>query len=198
MIFLYVCWTVIFSCFFPLCTFSAQASVHSDKFFDSERSKQVIITKYNAEQLESFQEFSGEIPDGIYESWWRNGQRKYKTFFFKGKENGTIHYWYKSGREQFTGGMKDGLLDGELTSWFENGNNRTKEVYANGEKVGVWMSWHENKKHSSLLTFISGEILKCSSWDSEGKAIYIGSKKKQCADVFNENYTMPMESEDPE
>ncbi|MTH48743.1 toxin-antitoxin system YwqK family antitoxin [Intestinirhabdus alba] len=183
--------------FFPLPTFSASEGLRSDKFVDPERNRQVIITRYNAEQLEYFQEFSGGIPDGIYQSWWKNGQRKYKTFFVKGKENGVIHYWYKNGSKQFTGSVKDGVLDGELTSWYRNGNEWTKENYARGKKDGVWKSWYENQKLSSVLIFSSGEILKCSSWDSEGNRVYTGSEKKKCKSIHDEYYTMPMESEDP-
>ncbi|MHA0995531.1 toxin-antitoxin system YwqK family antitoxin [Enterobacter ludwigii] len=187
-----------FYAFCPLYAFSVSVDFHSGKFFDIEKSRQVTITKYNAKQLESFQEFSGEIPDGIYESWWRNGEKKYKAFFLKGKENGEVYSWYKNGNKQFTGSMKDGVLEGELTSWFENGNKRTRENYVYGKRNGIWISWYENQKHSSTLTFNLGRIIKCSSWNSEGKMIYTGSERKKCENIFNSNYTMSMESEDPE
>lgn len=193
----YVAIFSVSSCF-PLYTFPASDGFHSETFYDAGKVKQVILTKYSAGQLESLQEFNGEVSDGIYESWWRNGARKYKAFFVKGKANGVVSYWYKSGGIQFIGEMKNDSLDGELTTWFENGNERTKENYELGKKTGVWISLHENKNKSSMLKFSSGKILKCTSWDSEGKVIYTGSEKEKCESIFNSNYTMPLESEDPE
>ncbi|WP_314143015.1 hypothetical protein [Buttiauxella noackiae] len=183
--------------FFSTDTFAEAVTIHSTKYFDEEKGRQVIVTKYNNDKLESFQEFINEVPNGVYESWWRNGERKYKTYFSEGKENGMVSYWFRSGRKQFSGNMKEGVLDGELVSLFESGKMRTKENYAKGQRIGTWMSWYENKKQSSLLIFNSGVLIKCTSWDSTGGVIYRGDEKSHCENIFNSNYAMSIESEDP-
>lgn len=193
-----ICEIAVVLSFVSLKIVAAPNIVHEQNFFEKENSKSVVVTKYNNSQLESFQEFDGGSPSGIYESWWKNGKRKVKAFYVNGKENGALSLWYKNGNIQLTGGMKNGELDGETNSWFESGEKRTKEIYVEGKRVDVWISWYKNKKRSSMITFNSGEIIQCVEWSKESKITYEGKNKARCEDVFTKNYTISMESEDPE
>lgn len=176
---------------------AARDEQHRSTFIDSEHHKKIVIEKYDDGGIESIQEYNDSMPEGIYQSWWRNGNRKSKGFFVNGKENGPIYIWWKNGNKEAIGKFVNGKVDGEGLSWFQSGRRHTKVFYTDGVETGIWTSWYENKKQSSLLTFASGKIIKCKAWDTHSKLVYEGKDNKKCTHIYTSHYLVSLESEDP-
>lgn len=59
----------------------------------------VILKKYENGNIASIQEIKNKKFNGLYESWWRNGNRRAQGWFINGRENGDYFAWYNSGQQ---------------------------------------------------------------------------------------------------
>jgi antitoxin component YwqK of YwqJK toxin-antitoxin module len=67
----------------------------------------------------------------------------------KGEKNGLWKSYYPNGNVWSEGEFKDGLDHGIRKAYYENGQKRFEGKYENGRKRGMWIFWDENGKESS-------------------------------------------------
>ena len=97
---------------------------------------------------------------GKWTSWFENGQKE-KEETFKDRKKGfyTTKWdeWYDNGKKKSKGNWKAGNLDGLHTNWYENGQKKNEGNYNNGEKVGKWNYWFDSGKKEKEETYKAGE-----------------------------------------
>jgi antitoxin component YwqK of YwqJK toxin-antitoxin module len=67
----------------------------------------------------------------------------------KGEKNGLWKSYYPNGNVWSEGEFKDGLDHGIRKAYYENGQKRFEGKYENGRKRGMWIFWDENGRESS-------------------------------------------------
>ncbi|EGD6462202.1 hypothetical protein IAJ26_004673, partial [Salmonella enterica] len=92
--------------------------------------------KYENRNIASIQEIKNKKFNGLYESWWRNGNRRAQGRFINGREDGDYFIWYKNGNKYFSGSMRDGKLDGVFNTWFADGKIRIQGIFLSGTRIG--------------------------------------------------------------
>ena len=92
------------------------------------------------------------IKQGLYQSWYENGQKKYEQEYVDGKLNGPSKLWYKNGQLRINVNYVNGERDGDFIEFYENGQQCSAITYSAGKKVGKLISWHKNgQKMKSVI-----------------------------------------------
>ena len=73
------------------------------------------------------------ILDGVWKSWYENGQLESEGIYKLDEPEGIWKSWYKNGKLHAEGLFKTGLLI-SYKSWFKNGNQKMVE-YFKGKKA---------------------------------------------------------------
>lgn len=73
--------------------------------------------------------------DGLWTSWYVNGQKTLEVNFKEGKEDGLWTLWNEKGQKEVEGNWKDGKRSGTWTWWDWNGNITRNRTYEEGELV---------------------------------------------------------------
>ena len=110
--------------------------------------------------------------DGLWNVWYRNGQKRSKGTFKDGKKDGLETQWYKNGQKKLEVTFKDEKEDGLVTEWNENGQKWLETNYKGGEKIGMThYEYYKNgqKKEETTIKF-GKEIPSTSSkkWNEDG------------------------------
>ena len=119
--------------------------------------------------------------DGLYETYYYNGQVETRGFYKDGKEDGVFEWYhsdgqlyrkqpYKNGKmdglyeEYFGDGKlgkkytcKDGKMDGPYEEYFENGNLKKKCAYKDDKLDGSYEEYYENGKLKKKCTYKNGK-----------------------------------------
>ncbi len=105
----------------------------------------------------SLQQFRRGEPNGIYISWYGNGQNMEKGAFKKGKLHGLGVEWYENGQKRSEVTYKNGNLDGTWTEWYENEQKKSEGTYKNGKKNGMWTEWDQDGKKLQSENYKDGK-----------------------------------------
>ncbi len=92
---------------------------------------------------------SDDVPDGLRELWYPNGQKKSKCHYKAGKLEGKSTTWYKNGRKSRETHWKDGKPEGKSTTWNKKGRKIFEIRFKAGEVVGSKSYWRDKKKWTS-------------------------------------------------
>jgi antitoxin component YwqK of YwqJK toxin-antitoxin module len=65
-------------------------------------------------------------PHGYWESYWSNGQLRYKGNYINGKEDGYWEVYHSNGQLRYKGNYINGIKDG---LWIENWDDKQIEFY---------------------------------------------------------------------
>ena len=101
-------------------------------------------------------QFQNGKPNGIYISWYSNGQNSEKGIFRNGR-NGLWTKWYKNGQKSSEGPYKNGERDGLWIEWYTDGTEKSKGTYKSGIKDGAWTEWYNSGQKCSERTYKDGE-----------------------------------------
>lgn len=128
---------------------------------------------------EIFQVRNGKI-DGVYTSWYQNGQKTTEGTFKDGYPDGMWTDWYQNGQKQsestYNGSIPEDLeppyikgyfsplwwsaswrvAHGMWTEWYSNGQKWWEGEYKDGHAEGMWTYWHENGQKQAEGTFKDG------------------------------------------
>ena len=80
--------------------------------------------------------------DGLWTSWYENGQKQLEGTYKNGKEDGLFITWYENGERRSEGTWKGGKFDGLWISWYENGQKRLEGTYKYGDLVNLIGRWN--------------------------------------------------------
>ena len=139
-------------------------------------------------------EFEGSYKDGkkdgLWTTWFENGQKEFEKNYKDGKEDGLSTYWDKNNGKVYKGNflnfeddsidvsslngsyfsyqrnrfvhsnLKGGKKNGLFTSWYENGQKEMEGTYKDGKKDGLWTDWFENGKKYMEINYKDGKWTK--------------------------------------
>jgi hypothetical protein len=103
-------------------------------------------TYYNngkGELKEKFTKKNGK-KEGLYKTYYENGQLQSKYNFKNGKLDKLCKYWNDKGQLISEKNYKEGEKDGPHKSWFENGQLHIEVNYVNGNQEGLPKYYSEN------------------------------------------------------
>ncbi|MEO5681124.1 MAG: hypothetical protein ABIQ88_00720 [Chitinophagaceae bacterium] len=141
--------------------------------------------------------FKDNLPQGLWQSWYSNGQLKnagtiihnqfagvWKTWNDKGQLISEVSYAHPdsingqpvlntAGDNKNSGLLEDfepaGVLQGLSTTWYQNGNKEALLNYRNDSLAGVCSWFRENGSPSSKETYVNGKVTELECYNEEGK-----------------------------
>ena len=96
------------------------------------------------------------IQNGLYQSWYKNGEKWVECTYVNGKREGLFQEWRRNGQklEEFT--LVNGLAEGLYQSWHQNGEKWVECTFVNGRFEGVYQCWYSNGQKYSESTYVNG------------------------------------------
>ena len=80
--------------------------------------------------------------DGLYITYFENGQVESEQMFIKDQKDGLSKYYYDDGKLFYTENYSKGRKNGEIKRLYKNGNTWIIEKYKNGTKIGTWQEFY--------------------------------------------------------
>jgi antitoxin component YwqK of YwqJK toxin-antitoxin module len=74
-------------------------------------------------------------PNGLWTSWYANGQINKKLIFKDGKKDGVCESWYENGKKNAEGQFKNDLREGDWIFYNDDGSLMGNYKYKDGELV---------------------------------------------------------------
>lgn len=100
------------------------------------------ITYYSNGQMKCrYNKDEYELKQGLYESWYPNGQLREQINYKDGEKDGLYEWWFENGVLGFRGNYKEDELDGICEWWCENGKQMARINYKDGNrlKITIWI-----------------------------------------------------------
>ena len=88
----------------------------------------------NGEQLRLESSYKAGVPDGVWKTWFPNGQLRRDMTFKEGRRDGVTKEWYESGAKRAEVSFSAGLRDGPSIRWTADGK-KTEQVFRGGKLV---------------------------------------------------------------
>jgi antitoxin component YwqK of YwqJK toxin-antitoxin module len=112
------------------------------------------------------------LKDGLYTSWYDNGQKWVECHYRDGKLDGLYQRWWKNGQKSAEYTYRDGKEEGLFQRWFENGQKSTECTCRDGKEEGLCQRWWYRGQKEVECTYRDGkrEGL-CKVWNFNGELI---------------------------
>jgi antitoxin component YwqK of YwqJK toxin-antitoxin module len=118
-------------------------------------------------------------PNGLWISWYDNGQVKEEGYYVDNKQIGNWITYYKNGYKESEGVYKNDFQTGKWINWHDNGQKESEGKYKKGYTKGIWISWFENGQ-----MYMKGKVKNdtyskdCKMWNRDG------SKHDKSVDIY--------------
>ena len=110
--------------------------------------------------------------DGVYQSWWNNGQKLIEITYRDGKEEGLYQRWWKNGQKSAEFHYRDGKYEGLCQEWYDNGQKSIECHYRDGKREGLYHYWGENGQKIVESNYLDGKRNGlCKVWNFDGELI---------------------------
>jgi antitoxin component YwqK of YwqJK toxin-antitoxin module len=142
--------------------------------------------------------YTDNVADGLFRSWYINGQIKDSGVILKNCYAGTWKHWYSnrtlSSEENFgdpdTSFVKivqrrlsvrlksgaiwdnlnpDGMLDGPFNAWYENGQKTSSGAFRKDRMEGVWTWYREDGTLSTKETYVNNKVVDLECYNEKGE-----------------------------
>lgn len=140
--------------------------------------------------------YSDNVPEGIWLSWYKNGQLKDSGVLASNKYTGIWKHWHENGQLQSITEYGDptpdtvavvtkkpignkesilnhipttGHLNGAYISWYTNGQKEATGQYQRGTMTGPWVWYREDGNLSSKETYLKGKITELECYNEKGE-----------------------------
>ena len=143
--------------------------------------------------------------DGIYRSWYKNGQLKSQSTYNNGEQNGKKSTWYENGKLATESDIVNGLNEGKSNEWYENGQLKNESNYMNGQYSGTITTYWRSGQIKRKEQYLQDKFQNGTCYDSLGNEIkhfeleempqYKGGDNQMFKDIMN-NLQYPTNSRD--
>ena len=82
-----------------------------------------------------------EEKEGLYQSWYLEGQKEYEYYAKEGKIEGMCQKWYAEGQKRSECYYRDGEAEGIFLGYHRNGQKGEECYYKEGKKEGLKQTW---------------------------------------------------------
>jgi antitoxin component YwqK of YwqJK toxin-antitoxin module len=141
--------------------------------------------------------FKDNTPNGVWQSWYTNGQLKNEGLIVNNHFSGVWKAWYQNGHMlsertyYYTDSLSgtpvhqhspdyrvekvlddftpEGKLEGSCTTWYENGNRESTVNYHNDSLTGSCTWYRSNGHPSSRELYVNGKVEELECYDEEGR-----------------------------
>jgi antitoxin component YwqK of YwqJK toxin-antitoxin module len=97
--------------------------------------------------------------DGLYESWYDNGNPELKIYYTNSVKNGLYESYDYAGQILCKCTYEDGHLIGLYQQWYENGQLREESIYGtDGYRNGLSTIYHDNGQMRSQAMYVDGSL----------------------------------------
>ncbi|MGN0846068.1 MAG: hypothetical protein ACI4RA_01630 [Kiritimatiellia bacterium] len=110
----------------------------------------------NGQLMASLNNKDGKL-DGLVKHWNVNGGLADRLNFKDGKPDGLSEYWWNNGQLRLRQTYKDGNKDGLLEEWYENGLRKSRINYKDDKLDGLCEEWYENGRRKNRIDFKNGD-----------------------------------------
>jgi antitoxin component YwqK of YwqJK toxin-antitoxin module len=81
------------------------------------------------------------VKEGLYQSWYPNGQKHIEKNFKKGLKDGLIQSWHQNGHKNCECSYKKNKREGTYKWWYDNGQKQEECNYKEGNQEGLYQWW---------------------------------------------------------
>jgi hypothetical protein len=117
---------------FLFCLFCSGLEKRESKY-DNGQIKESFLVRKDSE--------GNYIKEGLYTSWYLNGQKKSEKTYVNGKIEGKSICWFENGQKQEESNFLNDSLDGLQIMWYENGQKKQEGIYKFGSLIGTYKEW---------------------------------------------------------
>ena len=93
------------------------------------------------------------VKQGIWVSWYPNGQKKHEGTYKNDVPMGEFTWWHENGQRSLVASYKDGKKQGKWTWWHPNGLKSIQGEYADNTPSSKWLWWAETGKVAQRADF---------------------------------------------
>lgn len=126
------------------------------KHFTNNDRKGEEIRKYKSGKIKSVSTYKNRALDGVFCSYYSNGQIENQSFYINGELNGEVKYFYKNGQLESICNYKSGFRNGVFLYYDSLGTLRNKCTFINGKHEGEGYIYYSKDKLNSITTYSNG------------------------------------------
>ena len=128
------------------------------------------IYVYHNDKESSFLSIRGKV-EGLFKSYYANGQLKVKENYFNRKPHGIFEWYHENGQLHSKQKYENGQIIDGLHEWFfDNGKLQYRETYKNGKLHGLNESFYRNGQLQNRTNYKKGKAHGISRWfNKKGK-----------------------------
>jgi len=106
---------------------------------------------------------------GLYESWYKTGQKYKQMYYQNDKLCGLYESWYENGQKRVQIQFQNGKLHGLYETWYENGQKMANMNMQNKKLHGLYETWYETGQKYEQINFQNDKINNlCEHWHTNG------------------------------
>lgn len=111
--------------------------------------------------------------EGLFTSYYVNGQKSSEGEYKGGKEDGKWTFWFKNGQVKREGSYDRGSREGEWSFYHRNGQLEGKATYKSGDIYGNYIQYYDNGEKELVINYANGKK------NGEFMRYYLGGKLKR-------------------
>jgi len=100
------------------------------------------------------------VKEGVYQSWYDNGQKRIECNYRDGNREGLFQSWYDNGKIIEECHYLDNKREGLYQCWWKNGQKMIECYYQDGKEDGVYQKWYDNGQKWIECIYRAGEPVK--------------------------------------
>ena len=108
-------------------------------------------------KLATYMKQGKDEKNGIWVSWYQNGQKQTQGEYRNDLQVGKFNWWYETGQLALQGSYDAGKQVGKWTWWHPNGQKSTQGEYADGNPTGRWRWWDTNGRVHETADLTHGD-----------------------------------------
>ena len=112
----------------------------------------------------------GGVKNGLYQTWYPNGQRKERATYVNGREEGLVQQWFPSGQPYIIYTAKAGLKEGVAFRFYSNGAVAAQEFYVGDKEDGLATYYYESGAKQLEVLFEGGRTLSVQHYEADADA----------------------------
>ena len=128
-------------------------------------------------------------PDGKFERYWSNGNKRYEWEYKNGKRvDGISRGWYDDGKLKSIRTFKNGKRNGLQIEWYENGKKKFEETWKDNKLTGTSKTWFYSGRKEREANYKDDKLDGLyTEWDVQGNLIKQETYHKGDSNASNNN-----------
>jgi len=117
--------------------------------------------------------------NGLYRTYFENGQIAIEQFFKDGLKDGKSSFYYDDGKLLYTENYKNGKREGQIKRLYQNGNTWIIERYKKDQKNGLWEEYYEDGTLKYEAKWEKNELLEEHFYNENGDEMKKADEKEE-------------------